>query len=194
MKCAFLKWGFRWNRTPLVSVWTTSLVVLTILGNPGRARAEGEPIQVPERVVIPVGGITDFEVKIDRDLFEGKATVTLAGLPGGVEIIQGDGVIPSKKGSASFTLRANKDVQGEQDHQVTVVASAGVETKETEFTLHTENFFLSTTSWIIMLVSVGSVLTLVSFCLWRVLTLPPTEEESLHGPTDIDTGDTQDVD
>jgi hypothetical protein len=48
--------------------------------------------------------------------------------------------------------------------------------------------------WIIMLVSVTAVLTLVSFCLYRVLKLPPVEIEHLHGPTDIDTGDTKDAD
>lgn len=49
--------------------------------------------------------------------------------------------------------------------------------------------------WIVMILSVGSVLTLVSYCLYRVLTLPPVEvEESLKGPLEIDTGDTQDAD
>lgn len=45
-----------------------------------------------------------------------------------------------------------------------------------------------------MILSVGSVLTLVSFCLYRVLTLPPVEEESIKGPLEIDTGDTEDAD
>ena len=44
-----------------------------------------------------------------------------------------------------------------------------------------------------MLLSIGSVLTLVSYCLIRVLSLPPVEMEELHGPLDIDTGDTEDV-
>ena len=48
--------------------------------------------------------------------------------------------------------------------------------------------------WATMLISVGSVLTLVSFCLYRVLTLPPVEEDSLIGPLQIDTGDTEDAD
>jgi hypothetical protein len=48
--------------------------------------------------------------------------------------------------------------------------------------------------WITMLFSVGSVLTLVGFCLWRVLTLPPVQEQSLKGPLEIDTGDTEDAD
>jgi hypothetical protein len=47
----------------------------------------------------------------------------------------------------------------------------------------------------IMVVSVGSVLVLTGFCLWRVLTLPPeVVEEHLKAPLDIDTGDTQDAD
>ncbi len=48
--------------------------------------------------------------------------------------------------------------------------------------------------WIVMLVSVGAVVALVSFCLYRVLTLPPVEEEHIKGPLEIDTGDTEDGD
>ena len=45
--------------------------------------------------------------------------------------------------------------------------------------------------WTVMILSVGSVLALVSFCLYRVLTLPPVEEEHLKGPLEIDTRDTE---
>ena len=48
--------------------------------------------------------------------------------------------------------------------------------------------------WTIMLISVGSVLTLVSYCLYRVLSLPPVEIEDMKGPLEIDTGDTIDAD
>lgn len=48
--------------------------------------------------------------------------------------------------------------------------------------------------WMTMLLSVGSVLCLISFCLFRVLTLPPVEEETLKGPLEIDTGDTSNAD
>ena len=49
--------------------------------------------------------------------------------------------------------------------------------------------------WMLMIVSVGSVLTLVTFCLFRVLTLPPVEVEDLNiAPLEIDTRDTQDMD
>lgn len=54
---------------------------------------------------------------------------------------------------------------------------------------------MTTGGWIVMLVSVGSVLTLVSYCLYRVLSLPPIDiEEHLKGQLDIDTGDTSDAD
>jgi hypothetical protein len=46
----------------------------------------------------------------------------------------------------------------------------------------------------IMLISVGSVLALVTFCLVRVLSLPPAEIKDLKGPLDIDTRDTVDAD
>jgi len=47
----------------------------------------------------------------------------------------------------------------------------------------------------IMVLSVGSVLSLVSYCLYRVLTLPPVDaEEHLKGPPDIDTQDTENAD
>ena len=45
-----------------------------------------------------------------------------------------------------------------------------------------------------MIVSVGSVLTLTTFCMYRVLTLPPADVEQLKGPLEIDTRDTIDAD
>jgi len=48
--------------------------------------------------------------------------------------------------------------------------------------------------WIVMCLSVGSVLSLVTFCMIRVLTLPPVEDEHLKGPLEIDTQDTRDAD
>jgi hypothetical protein len=49
--------------------------------------------------------------------------------------------------------------------------------------------------WLVMLTSVGSVLALNVFCLYRVLSLPPVEMEDLDtAPLDIDTGDTKDAD
>jgi hypothetical protein len=48
--------------------------------------------------------------------------------------------------------------------------------------------------WIMMLASVGSVLGLTIFCLYRVLTLPPAAVEDLSAPLEIDTGDTKDAD
>ena len=48
--------------------------------------------------------------------------------------------------------------------------------------------------WVVMIISVGSVLSLVIFCTYRVLSLPPVEEEHLKGPLEIDTRDTRDAD
>ncbi len=53
---------------------------------------------------------------------------------------------------------------------------------------------MSTGAIVVMTLSVGSVLALVSYCLWKVFTLPPVEEETLKGPLEIDTGDTEDAD
>jgi hypothetical protein len=46
----------------------------------------------------------------------------------------------------------------------------------------------------VMLVSVGSILALVGFCLYRVLKLPPVEVEDLKSPLKIDTGGVKDAD
>ena len=44
----------------------------------------------------------------------------------------------------------------------------------------------------VMIVSIGSVLTLTAFCLYRVLTLPPLEVDDLTYPLEVDTKDTAD--
>lgn len=49
--------------------------------------------------------------------------------------------------------------------------------------------------WLMMIVSVGSVIALTVFCLYRVFTLPPEEVADLDvAPLRIDTKDTQDPD
>lgn len=48
---------------------------------------------------------------------------------------------------------------------------------------------MNASGWIFMLASVSSVTALVVYCFYKVLSLPPSEEEDLHGPLDIDTGD-----
>jgi hypothetical protein len=54
---------------------------------------------------------------------------------------------------------------------------------------------MTTAGLTIMIVSVGSVLALTAFCMFRVLMLPPhVVEEHLKAPLDIDTGDTHDAD
>ena len=54
---------------------------------------------------------------------------------------------------------------------------------------------MNTLGWTMMTVSVGSVLALTAFCLFRVFALPPAEVEDLDiAPLDIDTGDTREAD
>jgi hypothetical protein len=49
--------------------------------------------------------------------------------------------------------------------------------------------------WLMMIVSVGSVVALTAFCLYRVFTLPPLEIDRLDvAPLNIDTGDTEEPD
>jgi hypothetical protein len=44
--------------------------------------------------------------------------------------------------------------------------------------------------WLIMIVSIGSVVALTAFCLARVLSLPPVEVEDLNvAPLEIETPD-----
>jgi hypothetical protein len=49
---------------------------------------------------------------------------------------------------------------------------------------------MSTLGWLVMVVSVGSVLLLNVFCLYRVLTLPPADVDDLTYPLEVDTKDT----
>ena len=53
---------------------------------------------------------------------------------------------------------------------------------------------MTVAGWIIMILSVGSVLALTTFCFYRVLTLPAAELDELKAPLHIDTGDTENSD
>ena len=54
---------------------------------------------------------------------------------------------------------------------------------------------LTPAGWVIMVLSMGTVLSLAAFSLYKVLTLPPVDvEEHLKAPPDIDTGDTDEPD
>lgn len=48
--------------------------------------------------------------------------------------------------------------------------------------------------WTMLIVSVSAVLTLVTYCVTKVLSLPPADVEEIEGPLTIDTGDTEDAD
>lgn len=48
---------------------------------------------------------------------------------------------------------------------------------------------MTAAGWIIMTVSIGTVVSLLSFCFYRVLS-KPSATEHMHSPIDIDTKDT----
>jgi hypothetical protein len=53
---------------------------------------------------------------------------------------------------------------------------------------------MTTLGWLIMSISIGSVVALTAFCLYRVMRLPPVEVEKLDiAPLDINTGDTSEL-
>jgi len=41
--------------------------------------------------------------------------------------------------------------------------------------------------WLVMVMSVSSVIALTAFCLYRVLTLPPIEVEEIHSRLEMET-------
>lgn len=47
---------------------------------------------------------------------------------------------------------------------------------------------MTTAGWIFMTCSIGGVVTLVTFCFYRVLTMPRSTNH-MHAPLDIDTHD-----
>lgn len=57
-----------------------------------------------------------------------------------------------------------------------------------------ESLALTPGGWTVMVASIGVVVVLVSYCLYRVLSLPAVDLEDIEGPLTIDTGDTQDAD
>ena len=54
---------------------------------------------------------------------------------------------------------------------------------------------MTTAGWAIMTVSIAGVLSLISFCMYRVLSLPPADvSQTMKTPLDIDTGDVENAD
>jgi ABC-type antimicrobial peptide transport system permease subunit len=54
---------------------------------------------------------------------------------------------------------------------------------------------MTTAGWAVMIASITCVISLISFCMYRVLTLSPADvNKSMKTPLDIDTGDTENAD
>ncbi len=58
----------------------------------------------------------------------------------------------------------------------------------------TEESAITPAGWAVMIASIGMVIGLASYCLYRVLTLPPIDVEDIKGPLEIDTRDTRNAD
>lgn len=43
--------------------------------------------------------------------------------------------------------------------------------------------------WVVMIFSIVLVVSLVTYCFWKLLTSPATDSEHMHAPLDIDTRD-----
>lgn len=48
--------------------------------------------------------------------------------------------------------------------------------------------------WVTMLLSIGAVLSLLGYCLYRVFSLPASDIEDIEGPLTIETNNTGDAD
>jgi hypothetical protein len=152
---------------------------------------------VPEAVTVPVGGTGYLAVKIDRKQIKDTVEVEVVGLPEGVKVKgKPKRTLEREDAEANFTLVSEADVKPAGDQKILVnLITTGVARPPREVKLNVVNFDLQPGSALVMGLSILAVLTLVSFCVWRVLTLPPVEvEEHLKGPLEIDTRDTQDAD
>ncbi len=178
-------------------------IALVAIAQDSRAERMKEKIKkavkVTPKVFIPVDKKATLEIKVNRELLDGNIAVEIKGLPKGISSNIENGILkdPEEKKpdtNLPFSLKAAPDFELDEFHKAKVLVSLNNVTVPMEFEVVVQNYHLETGGWMVMVISVCSVLLLVSFCLVRVLTLPPTEEETLKGPLEIDTGDTQEAD
>lgn len=175
------------------------LVLLLCVCLPGRGRAQTEEedvgIGAPKQFAIPQGGTGYLTVSIDRKKWKGPVYLEIRGLPAGV-VVKPAARVELKKDeekSVDFTFLTGGSVEAkEYPIQLAVVGEQGE--KKKSLPLEVRDFAIRGYGLLAMVLSVTAVLLLSVFCIFRVLTLPPTEEETLKGPLEIDTKDTQDAD
>lgn len=153
---------------------------------------------VPDSVTVPVGGTGYLKVKIDRGQIKDDVQLEVAGLPTGLSVKGGPRRTLKRSEDDSditFVLLADSEIEPSKERKITVNLVAGEKRALKTPELLVINYDLQTGSALVMGISIIAVLTLVTFCVWRVLTLPPVEvEEHLKGPLEIDTRDTHDAD
>jgi hypothetical protein len=170
----------------------------------GEAKAEEDVgINAPESFPVPHGGMGHLSVTIDRKKWRGPVQVELRGLPAGVTVKEPVKVLlkeaedpqeKEKDQSASFTLVASDQLDAGKEYPIRVAVIGTAAEKEKTANLEVRDYSIRGYGLMAMVVSVTAVLLLASFCIFRVLSLPPLEEETLKGPLEIDTKDTQDAD
>jgi hypothetical protein len=161
------------------------------------AQIKPEAVTAPEKVIVAAGGTGYLSVKVDREQVPGKAKVALEQLPEGVTVVGGESEKTLEKESdaeASFTLLASASVPVGTQYEVNVTVAGEKAAITKKVKLDVVDYSLRSAGWLVMSISVATVVALLGFCLYRVLTLPPVEQEHVRGPLDIDTGDTRDAD
>jgi len=160
------------------------------------AKDTASAVTVPESIVVPSGGTGYLVVKFDRKLLRDKLDVSLEQLPKGLAVVDKPPAKSVEKddGDTILALLASESVPaGDLGRLQLIVAGPDLQIKKS-VDIKIVQFGMRPLSWLVMSVSVSAVLILVSFCVWRVLTLPPVEEETLKGPLEIDTRDTDNAD
>jgi len=155
------------------------------------------PVTVPKRVVVPVGGIGYLAVKVDRKMLPDKVQITLQNMPDGIVVAGGESgrtLENGAQGAATFVIQASNSSAVGLLRKIHVVVDSGDTRIMQTVDVSVVQFAMRPMSWMVMLLSVASVLVLVTFCVWRVLTLPPVERDTIAGPLEIDTRDTQNAD
>jgi hypothetical protein len=161
--------------------------------------AAQKPWTVPDTpdkaVKVPIGGTGYLSVGVKRaEGFKGDVTVELRELPRGVSADSARKTVAAGEGAASFTFTASADAPPVET-EIKVVSSSGATVLDAPVPFAVEDFSLTPAGTVVMVVSVACVISLVSFCVLRVMTLPPVEvEETIKGPLEIDTRDTEDAD
>jgi uncharacterized membrane protein len=92
-------------------------------------------LSAPGNTTIKPGETATINVGISREKFNDPVALTFAGLPEGVTVMESDRTISKDATSAKLTLKATATAKPIEDHKVTVTASGGGLTQESNFNI-----------------------------------------------------------